>query len=131
MSAVPFLNFNGNCHQAMLFYQTCFGGELNIKFMEKFGVAGSDVSEMAMPVISASLKSPLLTLYGSDMLSELGIIEGTRVSLFVKVEAYERMREIVMKLSIQNHGNLGKLDSGEMVSVNDPFGVQWIIICEE
>lgn len=96
--------------------------------MEKFGVAGSDVSELAMPVVSASLKSPLLTLYGSDMLSELGVIEGTRVSLFVKFDVYEMMKEIVEKLSVTNQCEWGDLDSGEMITVNDPFGVQWIII---
>ena len=98
--------------------------------MERLGVAGSDVFELAMPVVSASLKSPLLTLYGSDMLSELGIIEGTRVSLFVKIDAYEKMRDIVIKLSADSFRDLDDLESGEMITVNDPFGVQWIIICQ-
>ncbi|HEY1044867.1 MAG TPA: hypothetical protein VGF79_00415 [Bacteroidia bacterium] len=130
MSVVPFLNFNGNCYKAMLFYQTCFGGELNVKFMEKFGVAGSDLSESAMPVVSASLKSPFLTLYGSDMLSELGVIEGTRVSLFVKFEVYEKMKEIVMKLSVPEKCEWNDLASGELITVNDQFGVQWMVICQ-
>jgi PhnB protein len=35
--ATPYLIFNGNCREAMTFYQSCLGGELNVM---TFGEAG-------------------------------------------------------------------------------------------
>jgi PhnB protein len=35
--ATPYLIFNGNCREAMTFYQSCLGGELNVM---TFGDAG-------------------------------------------------------------------------------------------
>lgn len=35
----PYLNFDGNCREAMTFYQRCLGGELNVM---TFGEAGFD-----------------------------------------------------------------------------------------
>ena len=56
----PYLLFDGNCHQAMEFYKSCFGGELT--FMK---VKDSPVRDRMPPVqlnktLNARLKSCLL-----------------------------------------------------------------------
>ena len=36
----PYLRFNGNCREAMTFYQSCLGGELTIQTVGESPVAG-------------------------------------------------------------------------------------------
>ncbi len=40
----PYLLFDGNCHQAMEFYKSCFGGELTVHESEGFSGKGSDAA---------------------------------------------------------------------------------------
>jgi PhnB protein len=44
----PYLNFNGNARQALQFYQSVFGGELNLNTFADFGGQGSPDADRIM-----------------------------------------------------------------------------------
>ena len=43
----PYLNFNGNARQALQFYQSVFGGELNVNTFADFGAQEEDIAHGA------------------------------------------------------------------------------------
>jgi PhnB protein len=44
----PYLNFNGNARQALQFYQSVFGGELDVNTFADFGAQGSPDADRIM-----------------------------------------------------------------------------------
>ena len=44
----PYLNFNGNARQALEFYQSVFGGDLNLNTFADFGAAGTPDADKIM-----------------------------------------------------------------------------------
>jgi PhnB protein len=61
----PYLNFRGNARQAMEFYHSVFGGELNAQTFADFQSA--ETPEEADLIMHAQLTTPSLTLMGSDV----------------------------------------------------------------
>src|SRR5580698_6214488 len=96
----PYLLFDGNCHQAMEFYKSCFGGELT--FVK---VKDSPAKDMMPPVqqekiLNAELKSGNLTIWASDWLRlDETRIQGNTVCLYLRGGSYEELKALFEKLS--------------------------------
>jgi PhnB protein len=60
----PYLNFNGNAAEAMKFYQSVLGGQLNIQTFGEAGMAQSDQEKDL--TVHAALTGDGLALYASD-----------------------------------------------------------------
>ena len=60
----PYLNFNGNAAEAMRFYHSVLGGDLNIQTFGDAGVAQADNEKNR--TLHAALISDGITLYASD-----------------------------------------------------------------
>ena len=79
----PYLSFNGNAREAMEFYQSVFGGDLDVSTFADAGGMGVPDDEQAK-VMHAMLDVPgVLTLMGSDTPSHMGYEPpaGTSISL--------------------------------------------------
>jgi PhnB protein len=60
----PYLNFDGNCREAMNFYKDCLGGELSIqKVSESPMMADQMPSQMRDSVLHSSLTSDNIILW--------------------------------------------------------------------
>ncbi len=57
INLTPFLLFNGNCAEAMAFYQSCLGGDLAITKVGDTPMRGNMPPEQHHKVIYAHLKS--------------------------------------------------------------------------
>ena len=77
----PYLCFNGNCKEAMEFYQSVLGGELTLQtFGEAPGVTDDDDTKNL--IMHADLKTETLNFFGSDDPSAGGEIKfGHNISL--------------------------------------------------
>jgi PhnB protein len=129
MNIYPFLNFNGNCSEAMHFYQACFGGQLHINYLADMRASHSLPKEMMHIVVSASLVAGPVKLFASDLMNEEGIFHGNRISLFFEGAQAGFVTTLFNRLS--QHGEIGypvsdKMRSGEWASLTDQYGVQWI-----
>src|SRR5260370_39899194 len=75
----PYLNFNGNTAEAMRFYESVLGGELNIQTFGDAGVAQNDDEKNR--TLHAALSSNGITLFASDGRPDTKVIFGDNVHL--------------------------------------------------
>lgn len=122
MTAI-FITFSGNCRKALTFYQTCFGGTLQFETFE-----GVLEGYTEMPVVSGSLVSNGITIYGSDLVYNEGRIVGNYLSIFLHCKNMEDRRVLIEKLSGNKSNLVAKYDVGQkLVEVTDAFDVRWLL----
>ncbi|MBK0402121.1 VOC family protein [Adhaeribacter sp. BT258] len=93
----PYLAFNGNCREAMEFYKTVFGGELQI---QTFGQAPVNASEADKSrVMHAQLSSGNFMLMASDGMPDRPVKFGDSVSLSVHTQSKDETDALFKKLS--------------------------------
>jgi PhnB protein len=80
----PFLLFEGNCAEAMAFYQRCFGGELTVTLVGETPMAADVAGDKHGLVINARLEGPLFTMTATDWLHETRTpTAGNLVALYI------------------------------------------------
>lgn len=126
----PYLNFRGDAREAMEFYHSVFGGELNVSTFADYQSA-EDPSENDQ-VMHAQLDGPGLTLMGSDTPKrmEYNGISGFSISLSGSTDDDATLRgywdkladggTIVQPLEVAPWGDA----FGMLV---DRFGVSWLV----
>ena len=93
----PYLAFNGNCREAMEFYKTVFGGELNV---QTFGEAPVNAAEKDKArVMHAQLSSGNFMLMASDGMPDRPVTFGDSVSLSVHTQSKDETDTLFNKLS--------------------------------
>ena len=78
-----YLTFNGNCRQAMLFYQKCLGGDLIFQTIGESPLAEKMPAKMKKCILHFTLTNDKLVLMGSDIAGEKGLLKGNAVSLLL------------------------------------------------
>ena len=68
MNLTPFLLFDGNCAEAMAFYQTCLGGDLTITKVGDTPMKANMPPAQHHKVVYANLKSGALEFSATDWL---------------------------------------------------------------
>jgi len=95
-----YLRFNGNCKEAMAFYQNCLGGELNMQKVGESPMAVNMPQQMQDKIMHASLKTDGFTIMASDLCDERGVIKGNNVSLLLDCDSEDQIRSVYKKLSV-------------------------------
>jgi PhnB protein len=132
LRATPFLLFDGNCAEAMTFYNECLGGELA---MTKLG--DSPMKDMLPPekhgrIINAHLKSGELEISATDWMAshEFDPVQGNTTAIFVTGDSYDELKPVFDKLKDgTNNTRLQELHDmpfGTYGQFYDRYGVQWI-----
>lgn len=130
MVLYPFLTFNGNCKEAMHFYQACFGGELQIRYLGDGTDALKFPEAMQQLIVRAVLTTPTLQLIGSDLGGEEGLAMGNGIALLVKTDHQNELKVVYDNLAKGTHSVHTLLESvqeGEMLSLTDQFGICWLL----
>ena len=125
----PYLLFDGNCHQAMEFYKSCFGGELTVT-----KVMDSPAKDQMPPVqlnktLNARLRSGNLEISASDWLRlDRTRIRGNTVCLLLSSGTFEELKALFEKLSEEAEVTdpLKEMFFGLYGALNDKFGVRWM-----
>ena len=112
-----FITFSGNCRRALTHYQTCFGGTLHFETLELPGYPEK-------PVISGSLVSDSIVIYGSDLTHSEGRILGNYMAVFLHCKSRADRKALVKKLGSKNTENYHDL---KLVEITDAFDVRWIL----
>lgn len=125
-----YLNFNGNCKEALQFYHTQLGGNLSIQVLADQKDAMLLPEQLKQKVIQGKLELDQWTLYGTDLLDERIYIKGTNISLLLSFQSKSDLLERYHSMS--KHGSQlsppHSLDENSCVgSFTDPYGVQWIL----
>ena len=98
MTLTPYLSFNGNCSEAMKFYQSCLGGDLDIQTVGD-SPSAEQMSDKKDQVMHSMLKSDGIVLMASDMIMEGEAKPGTNVTLTLSGGSLEDLKKYFEKLS--------------------------------
>lgn len=125
-----YLTFNGNCEDAMTFYQACLGGELTINKVGGSAIENQCPEAMKDQIMHSSLNKDYLVLMASDLLMERELIRGNATSLSLNCSSEDEIRTFFDKLSAG-----GKIIDplkiqfwGALFGVlEDKFGIRWLL----
>jgi PhnB protein len=124
------LTFNGDCRQAMTFYQKCLGGKLTFQTVGESPLSAKMPAKMKNCIVQATLTKNSFVLMGSDMVSEYGLIKGNAVALALHCNSEDELKTAYQKLSAGGSAAhpLEYTFWGAMVGgVTDRFGNHWLI----
>jgi PhnB protein len=128
-----YLTFNGNCLEAMTFYQECLGGELSVQTVGELPLTDPMPPCMKQCVLHATLIKNDLILTASDMVPEAGLIKGNAVSLLLNCNNETEARDYYTRLSAGGdaaHPLNNTFWGAVFGDLTDKFGNQWLICCE-
>lgn len=130
----PYLNFAGNTEEVFRFYQSVFGGELNIVRFGDFPDNSMGVPEehldkiahVALPLTDGSI------LMGTDALESFGpkLSAGNNFSIALEVESEEEADRLFNALADGGEVKmpLAKVEWAEQFGAcTDKFGIQWMV----
>jgi PhnB protein len=128
ISLSPYLNFNGNAAEAMRFYQSVLGGELNIQTFADAGMAQSDKEKNL--TLHAALTSDGITLFASDGRPDQEVKFGDHVHLSLQGDDSSRLTNAFNSLAAGGHVDmpLAKQFWGDTFGMlTDKFGMHWMV----
>ena len=130
MKLMPFLLFDGNCAEAMAFYQDCLGGELAITKVSDTPMKFQMPPEQHHKVAFANLKSGVIEISATDWLHATRTPkQGNTVALYISDGNYNGLRTIFDKLAVgvsrELLDDLRELPFGTYGHLADKYGVHW------
>jgi len=134
MKAVnPYINFDGNTEEAFKFYQTIFGGELQITrfrdMADTMGADGDDLDKIAHVGLPLNDNTVLM---GTDLLESMGqkLTVGNNFSITLDAESAEEAEALFDKLSEGGNVRMPLMETewaekyGDCI---DKFGIHWMV----
>jgi PhnB protein len=125
----PYLNFKDNTRQAMEFYNSIFGGKLQMSTFKEFHASQTPAEDNL--IMHAELNAgDVLTFFASDTPARMEFRPGTNMSLSLTGDNEEELKAYFKKLSAG--GTVGmpleKAIWGDMFGMcTDKFGVGWMV----
>jgi PhnB protein len=123
----PYLQFDGNCREAMNFYRECLGGELSIQTFGEAPMEGTP-DEMRDRVIHSELVGGGMVLMGSDMMGDQAPSQGGPVTLCLNSEDREEITGYYAKLADGASVSQPLMEAffGLYGALTDRYGVNWM-----
>lgn len=125
-----YLTFNGNCREAMTFYQACLGGELFFQTVGESPLSERMPKKMKDCILHATLQHEEIILMGSDMAGANGLQRGNNVSMILNCNTEAHIRECYHKLSDggqPTHPIELTFWGGLLGSLTDRYGNHWLL----
>ncbi|HWA86977.1 MAG TPA: VOC family protein [Opitutus sp.] len=126
----PFLFFDGNCAEAMSFYQTCLGGALTLTRIRDTPMKLQAPPEHQEKVAHAHLTSGAIEFTATDWMHRTRRPrQGNTVCMYVNGGRYRELRAIFDKLSAGAAkdllDDLKEMPFGTYGHLADRYGVHW------
>jgi PhnB protein len=130
INLTPFLIFDGNCAEAMAFYQSCLGGDLTITKVSDMPMKDHMPPLQHHKVAYAHLKNGVIEFSATDWLHPTRTPkQGNTVAMQVSGGKYEELRAIFDKLAVGADkdllDDLRDMPFGTYGHLADKFGVHW------
>lgn len=125
-----YLTFNGNCREAMQFYQNCLGGELSFQTIGESPLSEKMPERMKKCILHSELKNEKMVLFGSDMVAEKGLIKGNTISLALLCKSEKEIKDCYQKLSTggeQTHPLEETYWGALFGGLKDKYGNNWLL----
>lgn len=125
----PYIHFKGNAREAMEFYKTVFGGNLELSSF-KDAQMPVDASEENLVMHSQLDTENGLTLMGSDTPSHMEYKPGDTITISLSGDEEETLKGYWEKLSVgaEITAPLEKAPWGDTFGMlKDKFGIEWMV----
>jgi PhnB protein len=126
----PYLNFNGQCRNALTFYQECLEGQLELQKVAESPMAAKMPSEKGPLILHGALsKNGHTLLMGSDMIGS-ALQTGNSIMLCLNCSSDQEINSIFDRLSAGGqvktplHQSFWGATYGEL---KDKFGMDWML----
>lgn len=129
LTLTPYLLFDGNCRQAMEFYQSCFGGELTAIAVKDSVVKDRMTAAQQDKILNARVRSGKVDISASDWLRPDRIpVHGNTVCLYLSGAPLQELKALFARLSQGGEVTDPLTDQffGTYGALNDKFGVRWM-----
>jgi PhnB protein len=128
-SLIPYLTFNGCCKDAMLFYEKCLGGNLELQTIADSPLANQFPVSMKSCILHATLTTSYGKLFGSD-LNNNELIIGNAISISLNCQSENELNMIFTNLS--ESGTIKypvetTYYGGLLGSLTDKYGYNWFL----
>lgn len=132
MQLITYVNFAGNCEEALNFYKEALDAEiLQISHM---GDGQMEVPEHVKgKVMHARLKIGENVLYMSDTFDPSSVVQGNNISLSLQPETVTQTEDLFNKLSAGGTVKMPLQDTfwgARFGMFVDKFGIHWMLNCE-
>ena len=117
-----FITFSGNCRAALTFYQACFGGTLHFEMFDEPLQGYTEV-----PVVSATLISERIAIYGSDLVHNEGRKVGNYLAVFMPCVDIAEREELIARLTSRKNKKEDCDTTHKFIEVIDLFNVRWVL----
>ncbi|AZJ36687.1 VOC family protein [Tenacibaculum singaporense] len=129
---ITYLTFNGNCREAMLFYQSCLGGELYFQTLEESPKAKNLPNNYKKYILQAILKKENIVLMGTDLFDEDRLLQGNTIAILLKSNDETKIRKYYSSFSKKKTVSLPlKRNYWGILygSITDTYGIRWLFSC--
>ena len=127
---VAYLTFNGNCREAMTFYQKCLGGELYLQTVGDSPLTEKIPDGMKDFILHSTLHHDDLIVMGTDMVGDQGLVKGNAMSILIECGSEAEIRQYYKSLLKGGHSThplkntyWGALFAG----LTDRYGNHWLL----
>ena len=131
-SVIPYLNFNGNCREAMTFYKEALNANLEIMDM---GDSPMEVPETSKDhVMHSILTLENITIMASDTMPGQPITFGNSVSLSINCTSREQADRFFNNLKLNGNILMPLQDTfwgAYFGMITDRFGINWLFNYDE
>lgn len=127
-----YLTFNGNCREAMKFYQECLGGDLHLQTIGETELSGKLPVKIKNYILHATLTNNSLLLMASDMVGDKGLQKGNTMALTLACTTDSELKKCYLRLSRggeQTHPIRKTYWGAWLGSLTDKYGNHWLLHC--
>ena len=130
-----YLTFDGNCREAMTFYQECFGGELTIQTVAESPMAEQTPEAEKDKVMHANLTKGDLVLMAADMIEHEGagnerVVQGNAIALSLDCSSEDEINMFFSNLSAGGQVTMPLAEQfwgATFGMLTDKFGLNWML----
>jgi PhnB protein len=129
LDVTPFLLFDGNCAEAMTFYQNCLGGELTLTKVSDTPMKAQYPPEKHNRIIYAQLKNSAVDISATDWLHPTRVPkQGNTVAIHITGKdsdlkpVFDKLSEGATKELLDE---LREMPFGSYGHLADKYGVHW------
>jgi PhnB protein len=129
MAAISvYIVFDGNCREAMAFYQRCLGGELTLQTVAESPMANQWPAEAQQKILHAALTNGNLTLFGADVSDDETLVDGNTVVLSLNTNSKKQLQQYFDNLSdgATITRPLHQFFAGTIGAITDRYNKKWI-----
>lgn len=134
LQTTPFILFDGNCAEAMTFYQNCLGGELTLKKLSDTPMKEQFPVEKHNRIIYAQLKNDQANFSATDWMASPNLEPkpGNTFSIYLTGDSYAELKSVFDKLSTgadkdtRTFIDLHDAPMGIYGQFTDKYKVSWI-----